>query len=62
MDGFLSIRLVLGNDAMNSPKDVAKALRDLADRIDWNNSLEVSVRDANGNKVGYSQFTKMKDV
>jgi len=47
----------LGNDAMQSPADVARALRAVADKLapaNWERASQLSSRigDDNGNKVG----------
>lgn len=50
----------LGNDAMQTPADVAKALRDAAAHLDVCTNVEPPIardmRDANGNKVGFWSF------
>jgi hypothetical protein len=51
------IKIELGNDAMNSPEDVARALRKIADRLEreqW--EITNPIRDENGNTVGSMQY------
>jgi hypothetical protein len=58
----LGIRL--GNDAMQTPHDVAAVLRKVADRLDVQAGLlgavreESSIRDLNGNTVGEWVFAE----
>lgn len=55
MDLNFTLRIDLGNDAMQTPTDVANALRVLADRLDggvWGDGTSESIRDENGNTVG----------
>lgn len=59
MESF-SLEITLGNDAMDSPWDVAAALRALADRLEanaWGDGT-APIRDANGNTVGSWEVTR----
>lgn len=47
-----SVRIKLGNDAMQSGPDVASALREVADKIEYNLEAHGVVVDVNGNTVG----------
>lgn len=44
-----SLTIILGNDAMRTPEDVADALRRTADRVYTERG---AIFDANGNRVG----------
>lgn len=46
------LNITLGNDAMQSGPDVARALREVADRIEDGLEARGPIRDANGNTVG----------
>jgi hypothetical protein len=46
----------MGNDAMQYPGDVARALREVADAID-NGAADGRIRDENGNTVGAWDFS-----
>ncbi len=51
------LRLDLGNDAMRTPADIARALRETADQIDQSSNLYgiahyQNIRDDNGNTIG----------
>lgn len=51
--GTFRLEITMGNDAMDSPADVAAALRVIADQLDadpWKHPR--TVRDLNGNTVG----------
>ena len=48
----LTVTIDLGNDAMRTRKDVAKALRDLAKRIGTSRDTSGRILDENGNSVG----------
>ena len=52
--GTFTLEITLGNDAMQTPQDVAAALRELANRLDAlaGSDDEQRIRDANGNTVG----------
>lgn len=59
MENIFSLTIRLGNDAMQTPADIAAALRDVADRLadgyDPVSELgphEGVIRDVNGNRVG----------
>jgi hypothetical protein len=61
MDEF-TLKIQLGNDAMQTPGDVAKTLRDLADKLDTRRGATAehasgNVRDENGNTVGHWEFS-----
>jgi hypothetical protein len=50
-----SLKITLGNEAMQTPDDVAAALRQVADRLDGTAFVEhdgAKIRDTNGNTVG----------
>ena len=53
------IEIETGNDAFadHAPSEVARILRDLADKLDYCHGLpsHASLHDANGNKVGFAQ-------
>lgn len=47
------LRVDLGNDAMQTPNDVAALLRDAADKLEaGTDSVHGSLKDENGNRVG----------
>ncbi len=46
------LSITLGNDAMQGGPDVARALRQVADRIEDGLEARGSIRDDNGNTVG----------
>lgn len=48
---MFTLKIALGNDAMNSPEEVAAALRAVADRLDAGRT-QGTILDANGNTVG----------
>jgi len=50
MDKF-TLRIELGNDAMQTPYDVARALQAVASRL-MGGDENGGIRDANGNSVG----------
>ena len=52
MTGTFRLGIELGNDAMQTPEDVADALRDIADRIERGDLTGGGIRDENGNTVG----------
>lgn len=47
-----NLTIKLGNDAMQTPMDVARALRELADRMEDRAEFDVAIYDDNGNRVG----------
>lgn len=47
-----NLTIKLGNDAMSTKDDIARALRDLAGKLDRTDSDSGRVRDDNGNTVG----------
>ena len=51
MIAMFSLKIKLGNDAMQSREDVASALRVVADKLDGGR-CEGFINDANGNNVG----------
>ena len=54
-----TLRIKLGNEAMQTPEDVADRLRAVADRLDYGMDLwSGKILDYNGNKVGEWVFTK----
>lgn len=55
MDDRFTLTITLGNDAMQSPVDVADALRTAADRVEAGTAY-APIRDANGNTVGSFAF------
>ena len=49
-----SLKIDLGNDAMQDPEHVSRALREIATYLDWNEFPKKSViMDRNGNIVGH---------
>lgn len=52
MESF-DLHIDLGSDAMQTPQDVAQALRAVAERLDAGPETDGAIRDTNGNKVGY---------
>jgi len=50
MDQF-KIWITLGNEAMQTGDDIARALRDVAAKLEGG-EIEGTIRDENGNKVG----------
>lgn len=50
------LEIELGNDAMQTPMDVAMALTSLADRLTASPPTEGVIRDENGNPVGRWSF------
>ena len=50
----VNVEIALGNEQMQRVTDVAKALRWVADRLEWGNDLDVrfQIKDDNGNTVG----------
>lgn len=50
-----TIQIESGNTAMQTPEDVAEALRKAADKITQGGE-DGTIRDANGNTVGFWQF------
>lgn len=50
--GTFTLEIQLGNAAMQTPEDVALALRELAERLEGSGPTEGMVRDENGNTVG----------
>lgn len=62
MDSF-SLDIDLGNAAMQSPEDVADALRATADKLDAAAGYvgEGAIHDANGNRVGGWGFDQLRD-
>lgn len=52
----VSIKIRLGNDAMQTPLDVAKALMHLALKLETNSEIseveDLAIIDINGNRVG----------
>ena len=54
-----TLRIKLGNEAMQTPEDVAASLRDIANRLDWGMYRRSGeILDYNGNKVGEWEFTE----
>ena len=54
-----TLRIKMGNDAMQTPEDVAASLRDIANRLDWGMYRRSGeILDMNGNKVGEWKFTE----
>ena len=54
-----TLRIKMGNDAMQTPEDVAASLRDIANRLDWGMYRRSGeILDMNGNKVGEWKFIK----
>jgi hypothetical protein len=52
MFNHFNVDLKLGNAAMQSGPDVARVLREIADRIENDYEARGTVRDENGNTVG----------
>lgn len=46
-----SLRIELGNDAMQTPEDIVEALRSVARKLEGGDT-EGTIRDLNGNTVG----------
>ena len=54
-----TLRIKLGNDAMQTQEDVGEVLRAVANRLDYvMDRSNGEIRDYNGNKVGEWGFTK----
>ena len=55
----MTLKIKLGNDAMQTPEDIADALRRTADRITDSvlNGATFNIRDTNGNTVGQWKVT-----
>ena len=54
-----TLRIKMGNEAMQTPEDVAASLRDVANRLDWGMYRRSGeILDYNGNKVGEWEFTE----
>lgn len=54
-----TLRITLGNDAMQTPEDVGEVLRAVANRLDYvMDRSNGEIRDYNGNVVGEWGFTK----
>ena len=54
-----TLRIKMGNDAMQTPEDVAASLRDIANRLDWGMYRRSGeILDYDGNKVGEWEFTE----
>lgn len=53
-----NLKIILGNDAMNSPDDIATALADVAARMERGQE-NGTVMDLNGNTVGRFGFGKL---
>jgi hypothetical protein len=53
-----TLTIELGNEAMQTPSDVAEALEDIARYLRANGLITngAGIRDANGNTVGYWEF------
>lgn len=53
------VEIELGNEEMQTPYDIANALRELADNIIHRCTLgTINIRDINGNTVGYGAKSK----
>lgn len=52
-----NLSITLGNDAMKDQRDVARTLRDVADRIELE-AGDAPIHDDNGNKCGRWSFTR----
>lgn len=50
--GTFTLTIELGNDAMQTGADVARALREVADRAEWSLVGHMAIMDDNGNRVG----------
>lgn len=50
------LTIELGNEAMQTPEDVASALQDIAERLGYGDNAASIVRDVNGNTVGSYAF------
>ena len=54
-----ALQIRMGNEAMQTPEDVAASLRDIANRLDWGMYRRSGeILDMNGNKVGEWKFIK----
>jgi hypothetical protein len=50
------LRIELGNEAMQTPEDVVRALRDVAERLEgYSDFHSIIIRDVNGNTVGKAE-------
>jgi hypothetical protein len=50
-----TLKITLGNEAMQTGSDIAESLREIANRIETYDSMkfpETKIRDINGNSVG----------
>lgn len=60
--GTVTLRINLGNAAMQHPEDVADAIREAAGKLDGRDTLEdglrIIIRDLNGNRVGMLEVTE----
>ncbi len=55
-----NLRIELGNAAMQTPEDIADALRSVANKLESGNT-EGSIRDLNGNTVGEFKIEEEND-
>ena len=54
-----TLKITLGNEAMQTPEDVANRLLAVANRLNYGmDRRSGEIRDYNGNKVGEWEFTK----
>jgi hypothetical protein len=51
------VTITMGNEAMQTPEDVASALRTVANKLE-SGTLDGSVKDVNGNTVGQFSFSE----
>lgn len=56
LTGTFTLSIQCGNDAMQTPEQIADALQDVIGRIRRHQGLGASVYDANGNKVGETTY------
>lgn len=59
MDGTFKIKIEMGNDAMQTPRELAQALREVAaeiEGIDLRETKSRRISDDNGNTVGKWSF------
>jgi hypothetical protein len=62
---IFTLRIRLGNDAVQTPDDVAALLRKTADRLQLGHDLGTdthTIHDLNGNSVGHYNFLRRTQV
>jgi len=58
---FFKLEIEMGNDAMNGPDDLARALRRVAEQIEEQDPMCFEIRDVNGNTVGEFHYKYVAD-